>query len=128
MRLHKATRCAILAIAELAADPGRAISAGEIAERHGLSLNHLAKVLTGLTHSGLVEAARGAGGGYRFVGDTHRTTLLDIVTLFEPADPPGVVPGRDAQSVNRLLDNLEERARAPFLAMTIEEMLRLSGR
>ena len=128
MRLHKATRCAILALAELAADPSRSISAGEIAEKHGLSLNHLAKILTELTRQGLVDAARGAGGGYRFVGDAHRTTLLDIVTRFEPTEPPGATLGRDAQSLNRLLDSLEERARAPFLAMTIEEMLRLSGR
>lgn len=128
MRLHKATRCAVFAVAELAAEPGRAISAGEIAAKYGLSLNHLAKVLTELSHSGLVEATRGAGGGYRFVGDAHRTTLLDIVTRFEPTEAPAATASKDAAALSRLLTSLEERARAPFLGMTIEEMLRLAGR
>ncbi len=128
MRLHKATRCAVFAIAELAADPGRAISAGEIAAKYGLSLNHLAKVLTELSRSGLIEAVRGAGGGYRFVGDAHRTTLLDVIGLFEPVETEPAAATKEAAALTRLLDGMEERARAPFLAVTIEDMLRLAGR
>lgn len=128
MRLQKATRCAVFAIAELAAEPGRSVSAGEIAEKYGLSLNHLAKVLTELSRSGLVEASRGATGGYRFIGDAHRTTLLDIAALFEPVEPAAPCPTKDAAALNRMLATLEDRARAPFLAMTVEEMLRLAGR
>lgn len=128
MKLHQASRCALFAIAELAADPGRSLSAGEIAAKYGLSLNHLAKVLTQLSHSGLIAAARGIGGGYRFVGDAHRTTLMDVIALFEPAEPPASPAGTDAAAVAKMLDSLEGRARAPFQAMTIEEMLRLAGR
>lgn len=127
MRLQQATRCALFAVAELAADPTRSRAAGEIAEKYGLSLNHLAKVLTELSHTGLIAAARGAGGGYRFTGDAHRTTLLDVVSMFEPVERPTPPATKDAAAVTRLLDSLEERARAPFLAMTIEEMLRLAG-
>ena len=128
MRLQKATRCALFAVAELAADPTRSLSAGEIAAKYGLSLNHLAKVLTELTRSGLIAAARGAGGGYRFVGDAHRTTLTDIVTLFEPPAPPPLPAGKEAAALVKLLTSLEDRARAPFQAMTVEEMVRLAGR
>lgn len=128
MRLQKATRCALFAIAELAAEPNRAISAGEIAGKYGLSLNHLAKVLTELSHTGLIAAMRGAGGGYRFIGDTHRTTLMDIVALFEPMDTADTPTTKDAAALTRMLSSMEDRARAPFLAMTIEEMLRLAGR
>lgn len=128
MRLHKATRYAVFAIAELAADRDRAIPAGEIAAKYGLSLNHLAKVLTELARSGLIAAARGAGGGYRFVGDAHRTTLMDIVTLFEPADPPVPPASKEAAALVKMLTSLEDRARAPFMAMTVEEMVRLAGR
>jgi Rrf2 family protein len=128
MRLQKATRCALFAVAELAAEPIRPISAGEIASKYGLSLNHLAKVLTQLTHSGLIVAARGAGGGYRFVGDAHRVTLMDIIELFEPVEAADIPRTKDAVALARMLASMEERARAPFLAMTIEEMLRLSGR
>ncbi|MGE5515859.1 MAG: Rrf2 family transcriptional regulator [Bacteroidota bacterium] len=128
MKLHQASRCALFAIAELAADPGRSLSAGEIAAKYGLSLNHLAKVLTQLSHSGLIAAARGIGGGYRFVGDAHRTTLMDVIALFEPTEHPAPFTGTDAVAVAKMLDSLEGRARAPFQAMTIEEMLRLAGR
>lgn len=128
MRLQKATRCALFAIAELAAAPARAISAGEIAGKYGLSLNHLAKVLTALAQTGLIEAVRGAGGGYRFIGDTHRTTLMDIVTLFEPLEPAETPNAADALQLTQLLSTMQDRARAPFAAMTVEEMLRLTGR
>jgi Rrf2 family protein len=128
MRLQKATRCALFAVAELAAEPIRPISAGEIAAKYGLSLNHLAKVLTQLAHSGLIVAMRGAGGGYRFVGDAHRTTLMDIIALFETVDADDTPRTKDAVALTKMLSSMEERARAPFLAMTLEEMLRLSGR
>lgn len=128
MRLQKATRCALFAIAELAADPVRSVSAGEIAAKYGLSLNHLAKVLTELSHSGLIAAVRGAGGGYRFIGDAHRTTLMEIVALFEPVESDDNPQTKDAITLTRMLVSMEDRARAPFLAMTVEEMLRLAGR
>lgn len=128
MRLQQSTRCALYALAELAADPRRSISAAEIAGKYGVSLNHLAKVLTALSHHGLIEAVRGAGGGYRFVGDAHRTTLMDVVALFEPVEPQSPPSIVDARALADMLEAMEERARAPFTAMTIEEMLRLSGR
>lgn len=128
MRLQKATRCALFAVAELAAEPIRPISAGEIAAKYGLSLNHLAKVLTQLARSGLIVAMRGAGGGYRFAGDAHRTTLMDIIVLFETVDTDDTPQTKDAVALTKMLSSMEERARAPFLAMTLEEMLRLSGR
>lgn len=127
MRLQKATRCALFAIAELAAEPTRPISAGEIAAKYGLSLNHLAKVLTALAQTGLIEAVRGAGGGYRFIGDIHRTTLMDIVALFEPLEPDDIPTTPEAAQLTDLLSTMQDRARAPFTAMTLEEMLRLTG-
>ena len=45
MKLQKATLCALYAVLELAAEPGRTLSAAEIARTYGVSLNHLAKVL-----------------------------------------------------------------------------------
>jgi len=86
MRLQKATRCALYAVLELASEPDRQMSANEIAEKYGISTNHLAKVLRNLGREGLVEAVRGAGGGYRFAGNPKRTTLLDVIRLFETVE------------------------------------------
>ncbi len=83
MKLQKATRCALFAILELARHPERQISAAEIAEKYGISVNHLAKVLRDLARAGLVEATRGAGGGYRFSGNAKRVTLYQVVEMFE---------------------------------------------
>lgn len=83
MSLQKATLFALYAVLELAEDNDRQLSASEIAERYNISTNHLAKVLRDLGRAGLVESVRGAGGGYRFCGNAKRTTLLDVVQLFE---------------------------------------------
>ena len=75
MKLQKQTVIALLATLELARDPARTLSAGEIADQFGISVNHLAKVLRDLGRAGLVEAVRGVGGGYRFSGNAKRTSL-----------------------------------------------------
>lgn len=83
MKLNKASLFAIFAVLELASDPERQLSTGEIASRYGISPHHLAKVMRDLVHEGLVQAVRGVGGGYRFSGNVQRTTLLDIIQMFE---------------------------------------------
>src|SRR5579863_654346 len=87
MKLQKATCFALYAVLELAADPTRQLAAAEIAEKYDISLHHLAKVLRDLGRAGIVDAARGAGGGYRFSGNPKRLTLMDVIELFEPIAP-----------------------------------------
>lgn len=131
MRLQTATRIAIYAVLELAADPRRQISAAEIAERFDISVNHLAKVLRTLGRAGLVEALRGVGGGYRFRGNVKRVTLLDVIQLFEEvgagADRAGLPPPatHDERALRRVLDEIEETARATVSSITIATMLKL---
>src|SRR5215203_1436061 len=98
LKLQTATRLGLYAILELARDPARMLSAADLAERFGVSAHHLAKVLRTLSTAGLVQAERGAAGGYRFTGNRRRVTLMDIVALFEPA--PGnraKEPGEDTE-------------------------------
>jgi Rrf2 family transcriptional regulator, iron-sulfur cluster assembly transcription factor len=90
VKLQKATMCGLYATLELAAHGGAPLPASEIAAKYGISLNHLAKVLRALVRAKLAESVRGAAGGYRFCGNPKRTTLLDIIALFE--DFPGEEP------------------------------------
>ena len=83
MRLQKSTQFGLYAVLELARNPGRQLSALEIANLYGISSHHLAKVLRDLGRAGLVDAVRGAGGGYTFSGNARRTTLMDIINIFE---------------------------------------------
>lgn len=83
MKLNKASLFALFAVLELASDPERQLSTTDIADKYGISTHHLAKVMRNLVQEGLVQAMRGAGGGYRFAGNINRTTLLDVIQLFE---------------------------------------------
>jgi Rrf2 family protein len=134
MRLHVATRHALFAILELAAQPERQMSASDIAEKYSLSPNHLAKVLRTLGRVGMVEASRGVGGGYRFSGNAKRLNLLDIITIFEPIGP-GAAGGREAgddtsegQALRRVIDEIEDGTRATLSSITIDTMLKIVRR
>ena len=85
MKMQKASLFALYAVLELARDPKRQLSATDIAETYGISTHHLAKILRTLVRSGLVQAIRGAGGGYRFTGVVNRTTLLEKINQLRGA-------------------------------------------
>ena len=134
MRLQKATRCALYAMLELASDPKRQLSANEIAEKYGISTNHLAKVLRSLGREGLVEAVRGAGGGYRFSGNAKRTTLLDVIRLFETVETVSSgerEPGDETPeglALTQVTLEIEGIERATFNSITLDTMLKLVKR
>ena len=134
MRLQKATRCALFAILELARDPERQISAAEIADKYGISANHLAKVLRGLVRAGLVEATRGAGGGYRFDGDAKRVTLYQVIELFEDVAASGTArpeAGDDSdmgRALGRVMAEIDDIAVATLKSITLTTLLKIMRR
>lgn len=87
MWLHKSSLFALYAVLELAHLPERQLATGEIADIYGISGHHLAKVMRTLVRAGLIQSVRGAGGGYRFSGNAARTTLFDVIQLFQPLEP-----------------------------------------
>ncbi|HEX7383707.1 MAG TPA: Rrf2 family transcriptional regulator [Burkholderiaceae bacterium] len=130
MRLQKNTALALYSVLEFAGDPERHISAAEIAAKYGVSPHHLAKVLAELARAGLVESARGVGGGYRFTGNARRLTLLDVIRMFEdiganPAEPAATPVERGLEAV---LSEIDENAKATFGSITIATMLALIAR
>jgi Rrf2 family protein len=128
VKLQTATRLGLYAVLELARDSTRTRSVGELAERFDVSAHHLAKVLRTLSNAGLVQGGRGALGGYRFTGNRRRTTLMDIVALFEPA--PGQrakEPGEDTDiggALQRVLLEIDEIAEATLRSISLETMLK----
>jgi Rrf2 family protein len=127
VKLQTATRLGLYAVLELARDPERTLSVADLGERFGVSTHHLAKVLRTLGTAGLVRGGRGASGGYRFIGNRKRTTLMDIVSLFEPA--PGrraKEPGEDTdigRSLQRVLMEIDEIAEATLRSISLETLL-----
>jgi Rrf2 family protein len=102
----------------------------EIAAKYRASPNHLAKVLRKLRRSGLLQAARGAGGGYRFRGSAKRVTLMHVIELFEEV---GAARSRAPQraeewALDQILGEIDETAKATFRSITLDTMLKLVGR
>ena len=130
MKLQKATQFGLFSVLELARIPERQLSATGIAQMYGISSNHLAKVLRDLGRAGLVESVRGAGGGYTFCGNARRTTLMDIINIFEDIGserPVGLEHVGDTGIGNALqlvLDEIDDIARATFGSITIETLLK----
>ena len=134
MRLQQATRCALFAVFELARHPERQISAADIAEKYGISVNHLAKVLRGLTRAGLIDATRGAGGGYRFSGNAKRITLFDVIEIFEDvASPSHARPETGDESdigraLARVMGEVDDIAVATLKSITLITFLKIVER
>lgn len=134
MRLQKNTSLALYSVLEFAADPTRHISAAEIADKYGVSSHHLAKVLSELTRASIVESVRGVGGGYRFVGNARRLTLMDVIRTFEDLSPavndkrePGELTPV-GMALGAVLSEIDEIAKATFSSITLATMLRLIER
>ncbi len=89
MKLQQSTLLGLYAVLELANVNGEQLSAADIADKFNVSINHLAKVLRILVKARLLQAVRGAGGGYRFTGNAKRTTLMEVIELFEPVSIEG---------------------------------------
>ncbi|MGP1678889.1 MAG: Rrf2 family transcriptional regulator [Burkholderiales bacterium] len=134
MKLQKSTSLALYSVLEFAANPGRQLSAAEIAEKYGASTHHLAKVLRELGRAGLVESARGVGGGYRFSGNAKRLTLMDVIELFEDISTrTGESDEFDESSevgraLGAVMTEIDEIAKATFRSITVDTMQKLIER
>jgi Rrf2 family iron-sulfur cluster assembly transcriptional regulator len=81
MRLSTKGRYAVMAMADLARRQGeaRAVALADIAARQEISLSYLEQLFARLRRKGLVQSARGPGGGYRLARTADETTIAEIV-------------------------------------------------
>jgi Rrf2 family protein len=132
MKLQISTRIAIFAVVELAACRDNQLSVADIGEKFDISNHHLAKVMNVLGRAGLVRSVRGAGGGYQFIGNAKRTTLLDVVQLFEDLSSERASTPADKSPEGRalaaILAEVDDIARATLGSITIATMQKLVDR
>ena len=83
LRVTRLTDYATVVLTVLAAEPGRVLSAAELAERAGLEAPTVSKLLKPLAQAGLLEAFRGAHGGYRLSRPAEDISLISIVEAME---------------------------------------------
>lgn len=132
MRLQKNTRLALYSVLELAARPEQYVPVVEVAEKYGESAHHLAKVMSELARAGIVDSVRGVGGGYRFVANARRLTLLDVIRQFEDLGPAaaGLAEGGTPvdKALSGVLTEIDQIAQATFGSITIATMLKMVER
>ena len=83
MRLSEYTDYTLRVLMYCAAHRERLVTIGELAEQHGLSKNHLMKVVNDLARQGLLETTRGRGGGLRLLAEPGSIRIGDVVRATE---------------------------------------------
>jgi FeS assembly SUF system regulator len=83
LRINKLTDYATVILARLAAAPERLHTAGEVAERTGLALPTVSKLLKELQRAGLITSARGCTGGYQLTRPASEITAAAILDALE---------------------------------------------
>jgi Rrf2 family protein len=66
---------------------GNPVSARAAADALGVSPSYLAKLIRTLSKAGLVEAHRGAAGGFAFKGDAKKLSCLDVIVAVDGPIP-----------------------------------------
>jgi Rrf2 family iron-sulfur cluster assembly transcriptional regulator len=81
--LSMTSQYALRALSHLARRSGEAVPGRDLAKSVEIPANYLSKVLLTLRNAGLVDTARGSGGGYRLRRPAQDIHLVDVVELFE---------------------------------------------
>ncbi|MDH3271183.1 MAG: Rrf2 family transcriptional regulator [Gemmatimonadota bacterium] len=84
MQLNDHTDFGLRLLITLGASEPRRWRTKELASAHGLSFNHVQKVVQSLEAAGLVETFRGRGGGVTLARSPETVTVGDVVRSLEP--------------------------------------------
>ena len=116
MKLSTKGRYAMVALADLALQPGDAlVSLTEISRRQDISLAYLEQLFVKLRRADLVQSVRGPGGGYRLARPASEIRVAEILgavdetvsAMHKGAGASGAASGSRAQSLtNRLWEGL----------------------
>lgn len=84
MRLTTKGRYAVTAMLDLALHArDNPVPLADISERQGISLSYLEQLFARLRRQGLVDSARGPGGGYRLSRDADHIAVADVIEAID---------------------------------------------
>jgi Rrf2 family iron-sulfur cluster assembly transcriptional regulator len=84
MRLTTKGRYAVTAMLDLALHYSEGpITLADISKRQGISLSYLEQLFSRLRKNGLVDSARGPGGGYRLSRAANEICVADVITAVD---------------------------------------------
>jgi len=84
MQLTSYTDYSLRALLYLGMHSDRLVTISEISEFHGISRNHMVKVVHNLGKNGFIQTVRGKSGGVRLALKPEDIILADVVRLTEP--------------------------------------------
>ncbi|TFW22591.1 Rrf2 family transcriptional regulator [Massilia arenosa] len=84
MRLTEHTDYALRVLMYLGGTGDRLATIEEVADMHGISRNHLTKVVHRLGRAGFVKTVRGRAGGMRLARDPSSIMVGEVVRVTEP--------------------------------------------
>jgi len=129
--LSKTAEYALRAVACLAQDPEKSLSAEFLASRTKVPRRYLHKVLHDLTEAELVRSRPGPGGGYSLAQPADAITILAVVNAVAPLErirhcPLGLPSHTKLCPLHRELDRAYAATEAAFARVTMGELLRSS--
>src|SRR4051812_13006650 len=127
--LSQTAEYALRAMVNLAANPGEARTAQDIAVQSHVPLDYLSKVLNGLARAGLVTGQRGRGGGFQCTRPPQLITVLEVVSAVDPLRRITTCPlglqahGTSLCPLHRKLDDAVRTVEEAFASTTIESLV-----
>jgi Rrf2 family protein len=128
--LTKNTDYAVRALMQLATEPGRYLSATEIANREKIPAQFLKRLLQTLIRGKLLSSKEGVGGGVQLAKKPSAIRVIDVITLFQGEFQISacmfrkkVCPNRATCVLRRRVKAIEDRLVAEFEGITIQKLL-----
>lgn len=128
---------AVTVMLDIAFHGGRTatVSAADMADRLGLARRGMEPLLQALSRAGLLVSVRGPRGGYRVGRPPRDIPLAEIVGIAIGSSAPasggegaeGPVGRLQTDVVDPLWADVDAAARAPLVALTLEDLLKRSA-
>lgn len=137
LKLTRRVEYGLLAMVSLAEQrPTPYLNAREIADRHEIPLELLAKILQGLVRNGFVRSQHGARGGYSLARPLHKISLSDFVGAVEgpvhlvECESGGECPQEERCSIKEPIARVQQTLQAALAGITLDELVggRAAGR
>src|SRR5436190_11783151 len=112
------SRCAVVALAELARSGARPVPIAQVAERREMPVQFLEQLFTTLRRDGLLQSQRGVKGGYTLARPADEITVLEVVQSLD-----GKV-GEEAKEAGGIWAEGIESLREVFRSTTIADIAR----
>lgn len=98
MKLSSKARYAIEAMLELAVNTRQPVTLASISVHQGISQSYMEQLFMHLRKAGLIQGARGPGGGYRLGRSPEEISIADIVQAVDDRSTPDFAENNDQRN------------------------------